>query len=357
MPLKCFTPSGPIYAFDLDRPSFERLRAEHLKRPHLSFGCCDGRVGLRVSPRGLQHFFHLDRTSSICASSRETEHHLRAIRDVALAVRKAGWSADTEMAGQSPEGEKWTADVMAERGKGRIAIEVQWSRQTWAQTQERQQRYARSDVRGLWLFRQSDYPVLHETPAFQLRPSEQGGLDVRVSPPTDIHRPDILESAPHWVPLGRFIQHALNHDLVWAPATKFGIVDADLTLVGPCRCNCADPLWAPVGVHVRPPLSNHGPLSWSRGEMFRSPPAWLNALAQIANQEGDRRIALRSSHVPNEPVCPVCKQYASEQHPCEFKSVGLRNVALADLPRARPRSAEWQFVYRWWLDDSNEPRK
>jgi hypothetical protein len=43
----------------------------------------------------------------------------------------------------------WRADVLASNGKTRIAFEVQWSRQTL----DRQQRYARDDIRCCWLFR------------------------------------------------------------------------------------------------------------------------------------------------------------------------------------------------------------
>ncbi len=49
--------------------------------------------------------------------------------------------------------EDWRADVLAVRGPQRVAFEVQWSRQTLAQTLVRQARYRRAGVRGCWFFR------------------------------------------------------------------------------------------------------------------------------------------------------------------------------------------------------------
>lgn len=74
MPLKCFSPDGPVYAFDLDREGFERLRAEHRENQHLKLPCCDAALGLRVSPLGTQHFYHLARGG--CTSEPETKEHL-----------------------------------------------------------------------------------------------------------------------------------------------------------------------------------------------------------------------------------------------------------------------------------------
>jgi hypothetical protein len=49
--------------------------------------------------------------------------------------------------------EDWRADVLATRGNIRIAFEVQWSRETLAETLARQERYARQGVRCCWFFR------------------------------------------------------------------------------------------------------------------------------------------------------------------------------------------------------------
>jgi hypothetical protein len=65
-----------------------------------------------------------------------------------LACTRAGYSALTEVAGDD-----WRADVLAVRGSGRIAFEVQWSFLRLDSAIYRQERYARDGVRGCWFFR------------------------------------------------------------------------------------------------------------------------------------------------------------------------------------------------------------
>ncbi len=53
----------------------------------------------------------------------------------------------------------WRADILADRGSQRVAFEVQWSRQTLAETAARQARYRAAGVRGCWFFRYPPHEV------------------------------------------------------------------------------------------------------------------------------------------------------------------------------------------------------
>jgi competence protein CoiA len=76
-------------------------------------------------------------------------------RVIVEAARANGWHAKAEFDGLSSDSEPWSADVLLTKGSVRIAIEVQWSKQSQEETARRQSRYASSGVRGLWLFRQA----------------------------------------------------------------------------------------------------------------------------------------------------------------------------------------------------------
>lgn len=133
--------------------------------------CCSAEVTLRRSRRGTRFFAH--KAVGACATAPETEAHLRLKQIAVEAARACGWEAATEIAGRSPAGEAWQADVLARRGNLRVAIEIQWSAQTGEESLRRQALYAASGVRGLWLFRHANFPTLKALPAARI----QGGVD------------------------------------------------------------------------------------------------------------------------------------------------------------------------------------
>jgi hypothetical protein len=106
----------------------------------------------RVSPLGTPHFVH--ERDSDCHARESPEHlHLKAV--VARAVAAAGWEPWTEAPGDG-----FVADVLATRRDQKVAFEVQRSRQVLSKYRQRQQTYARSGVRAVWL--------VHSVPAGHL---------------------------------------------------------------------------------------------------------------------------------------------------------------------------------------------
>lgn len=167
MPLKCLHGEDEVFAFDFDDESaWQALRETNAKQRNLRMPCCGAAVVLRTSPLGTRHFTHARRGP--CTTAPETAEHLLAKRKVVEGIRRTEWKAKTEQEGTTPEGTRWRADVLATRGKARVAIEVQWSRQEAEETFRRQARYDDAEVRGLWLFRQHDFPVSDFVPAFRL---------------------------------------------------------------------------------------------------------------------------------------------------------------------------------------------
>lgn len=96
----------------------------------------------RVSPHGTRHFVHARHSGCDHAESAE---HLRVKADVAAAVAQAGWEVTTEAPGPG-----FVADVLAERGQTRVALEVQRSRQVLRVYERRQATYEAAGIRGVW---------------------------------------------------------------------------------------------------------------------------------------------------------------------------------------------------------------
>ena len=161
-----------------------------------------------------------------CATGPETEVHLQLKKTVVAAARANGWEATTEVTGISPSGEQWTADVLAQKGKHRVAVEIQWSAQTNDETMRRQERYRQSGIRGLWLLRQPGFPITHDLPAVCIGGSLQDGFKALIPSGTHLRARDRAQS-DRWqqiVPMREFLE------AVFSKRFQFGPLDADALL-------------------------------------------------------------------------------------------------------------------------------
>lgn len=164
--------------------------------------CCNAAGRLRVSKLGTKHFYHTK--TADCSWKPETPEHLRAKAEILIACRDAGCSAISERAGLD-----WRADVYAEKGKLRIAFEVQWSRQTLEETQERQAKYERDGVKCCWFFRKPpfdlwEWKASNKLPVFRL--SKGQALDG----PFLIDAPSLHSPSREAIPLQEFVTALLE---------------------------------------------------------------------------------------------------------------------------------------------------
>ena len=179
MPLRCVDERGSIIeAPDCSEEEWESLRERARKERNLRMPCCPAHAVLKTSKLGTRFFAH--KAKDACDWKRETEEHLHLKALALAAARKAGWEAQSEVTGYTPDGEKWTADVLAWKGDEKIAIEIQWSGQTNEKTWHRQRRYERSGVKGIWLLRQPGFPIHVDLPAGCIGGSMEEGLRVLV---------------------------------------------------------------------------------------------------------------------------------------------------------------------------------
>lgn len=177
MPLRCLDDDArSLDAMALTTPEWVALTATNRHVRHLRMHCCASLVVLKTSRLGTRFFAH--HVLGGCASGDESAEHLHLKALAIAAARAAGWEAEAEAGGATPAGEPWRADVLATRGRHRVAVEVQWSGQANAETARRQTRYAASGVRGLWLFRRPGFAVDPEVPAVRVRGSLAAGLTI-----------------------------------------------------------------------------------------------------------------------------------------------------------------------------------
>ncbi|UAJ10074.1 competence protein CoiA [Polymorphobacter megasporae] len=184
MPLRCLDDADrSLDAVALSPLEWAALTATNRHVRHLRMHCCGSPVALKTSRLGTRFFAHF--ALGGCASGDESPEHLHLKALAITAARAAGWTAEAEVSGTTSGGEPWRADVLATRGKHRVAVEVQWSGQADDETARRQARYAASGVRALWLFRRPGFAIDPDVPAVRVRGTLAAGLTVQGLPVAD----------------------------------------------------------------------------------------------------------------------------------------------------------------------------
>lgn len=213
MPLRCVDADRKsIHSFKLSEWEWEALRQANAQFRHLSMPCCGRGVVLKKSERGTRFFAH--KVKGTCTSVSESAEHLEIKLQVSEALIANGWEAETEVRGESREGEVWVADVMASRGRARFAIEVQWSRQADKVTAERHSRYRSAGVKALWLHRQQQFLIREQIPAARVGMLPDGTFVVYAKRMLIHHKADCSPPAPVFhlqgIPIVEFIQALLD---------------------------------------------------------------------------------------------------------------------------------------------------
>lgn len=185
MPLRGYLDNDEIISFEQTDEQWKSLKQRlKTKESILRLSCCMQEGFLRISNKGLKHFVH-SKTDNSCDWKPESPEHLKAKIEIIEACKENDWKALPEFAETN-----WRADVLATRGDKKIAFEVQWTKQTFEETQFRQNRYKESNVRGCWFFRSApkelrDYnnniTANKKIPAFKIFKNEDGNIVVQVN--------------------------------------------------------------------------------------------------------------------------------------------------------------------------------
>ena len=148
MPLRAILNNKTIQSYNLTKMEWLELKKIY-KSQRLTMPCCDRDAVPKTSKLGTQYFAHIKRGE--CTSAPETEQHRHLKGIVAKISNKNGWDTYTEYEGTTPSGEKWIADIFCQKGKSKMAFEIQWSPQCEDEYRRRSKKYQESGVRCLWL--------------------------------------------------------------------------------------------------------------------------------------------------------------------------------------------------------------
>nr|WP_319573435.1 hypothetical protein [uncultured Draconibacterium sp.] len=182
MPLRAFIANKEIISTFLSPSEWEELKQSVKKNSlEVTIALTNKKGFLRTSKKGLQHFVH--KKGELPEDWKpESAQHLYVKSKILLGCKKSGWDAISEYSENN-----WIADILATKGKGRIAFEAQWSPQTYEKTKERQNKYNIAKVRGCWLFKNppkelrdyNGFPrAINDIPVFQLRETKEKDIKV-----------------------------------------------------------------------------------------------------------------------------------------------------------------------------------
>lgn len=286
---------------------------------------------------------------------RETVRHLTLKAQIAGAVKAAGWEVEVEAEHRGPNGALvWKADVLARRGRASVAFEVELSKPDWNSMRERQARYKRSGVRGLWFFKsRKPFPMSHELPVFILEPDENEER-VCLDHPSDRASFGETEEPPD---LNDFIEASLKGNLRWAPlakqksgaATSAVSCEAAIRILGGGKClGCGRLIGHPYAIEMsvlsmeHPPFYWHQCMRWTRRTFW---PDHLIALAQTRAADHPR-IGILDDETRTCTACGADARRLGDGGPS-----GLLRMQLGfqELPRARFGTIEWDWINRWVL--------
>lgn len=369
MPLMCQSPTGPEYSYRHDLRSWARLRSQNATCRHLYMPCCQSSVVLKRSVHGTLFFAHARRNG--CRTAPESLLHLLVKDVIARTAEHLGYSARTECAGQSPDGDDWVADVLC-RGSHLhmpIAFEVQLSRQTIEITLSRSALHRRSGVTTFWLMRQPDLPVSESTPAFMLT-VDPGAGSVMVLLPSRFYRQShgartSVNSSRQWgqsVSLQQFVRCALTGRLRFAPV--LGTLLPLNLLAADVRCwQCgrttrivtglefeADPMFPGFGNHTLDlePLGVASP----EAEAWVTRELPTDVLASVEIGPIRRRVDRVRSREYLSNGCIHCDALQYEFYTAPDRGASRRVLRTYAMFESWIATACPHWVNRWWLPDS-----
>ncbi|WP_425288244.1 competence protein CoiA [Pectobacterium betavasculorum] len=133
--------------------------------------CCSAPAIPKLSANGRPFFAH---AGGSCSTSEESLWHMTAKTLIRSALEDLGCNASEEKAGEHGTN-RWQADVWAERGPVKLAVEIQRSYQSLRAYRDRQEKYSAAGVQALWLLRADRYLTLTKSMGKERLRTEFGG--------------------------------------------------------------------------------------------------------------------------------------------------------------------------------------
>ncbi len=353
MPFSAISPDGPVTLIGADPLTVEQMRDRNRRERLYTAKCCGAPLIIRTAQGKIPHFVH-ETTPSFCDGDKPVSpDHLRLQAAVALATSGTGWACETEAAENDKISGRaiWRADVLATRRKVRIAFEIQLSNPDWNQMLERQKRYLKSGVRGLWFVKtKKGYPAKQELPVFVVETDDEDDW-VCMSRRWDDRSIWSDTDGAEYVDLVRFIAMALAGNLKWAPlmADKDAMLQAEILYYQGGKCNgCERIIAEPIGVMAKVIGNKEYPsFFWHRAMPRRQRTYWYNPICKAVWSSVGLISKVTFTNKGN--LCAWCGSELEIRFN-NYRTHSLTaEVPLTSLPKPAFGTIEWDWIQRWVL--------
>jgi hypothetical protein len=146
VPLKAVVEGETVIGPDLSDGDWADLKLRHTKGLPVTMSCCGAPGHLRVSRKGTRHFYHAVDTG--CNYAEESPEHLEIKYGIYRICRAEGWESIVEF--PAPD-RTWISDVYAIRDGRNIVFEVQISRISPYELEDRDKKYCDAGIEAYWL--------------------------------------------------------------------------------------------------------------------------------------------------------------------------------------------------------------
>jgi len=146
VPLTAVVEGKTIIGPDLYEMEWADLAVRHRKGLPVTMSCCGAPGHLRVSKKGVQHFYHA--VDAGCHFAEESKEHLEIKYQIYRICQSEGWETCVEF--PAPD-RTWISDVYATRDGRVIVFEIQISTISPRLLEERDLKYRAEGIESYWL--------------------------------------------------------------------------------------------------------------------------------------------------------------------------------------------------------------
>jgi len=148
IPLNAIIDEERVFGPEISPETWAELKKRQKKGSIVTMECCH-QPGFLRKTKETQHFYHQAKHPD-CSWKDESPEHERLKYQIYKICKAEGWEAETEYRSKAGD---WIVDILAKKDDRIIAIEVQLSKITLTELEDRERKYQEQHVESYWILK------------------------------------------------------------------------------------------------------------------------------------------------------------------------------------------------------------